>query len=576
MGRSASAPSTPANNSNISSRAAPSSTSGPKPMSKFAASYDPTRVIPAQNGQPRRYRPPGKDTVMDLRAPCSYCGGDHFNFEHDYIVVPQVRTLAADEDDYEEYPWDGHAEQVGEGGSIDHGDPSLSLESGLAPSMFTSHASEEIQPTSKSDDDTKTMSASPGLYFTDKSIFSVARTLRPNESAPPLAQEKRAFGRIVVLPKHSATGTGQGYRNHVPLTTHVRINDTDGRAMSSLLDTGASLSCIDATLLAKMGGKPQGEPMTVHGVGSSTTLGWVTLPLFIAAQDPHGRHVHLEVEQDFHVLPSFLPGMCLGLDFIDAHELSISPIRGRARLGRYTFQVHERLEKPFVTEAELRTTTEVTIAPNTQAWIQVNAATLAPGVDYIVVPRLSVTPEQSICLAGPNGLITHGPVRHILIGNYGSESFQLEQDTIIADAAAARMGDSVSASGETFTLQPRVHASEVISPPLRPVPTEDAAMPFDPFEDLEPYGSSLVQDAATATVDGAFKVGLDADGHPHPDIVKLLRDHQDAFALDGRPGRVDGHDMPINLKPDAALRSEAPRRASPDKRAAMDAAIDQL
>ncbi|KAE8228368.1 hypothetical protein CF326_g6702 [Tilletia indica] len=576
MGRSASAPSTPAVNSNTSSRAATSSITGPKPMSKFAASYDSSRVIPAQNGQPRRYRPPGKDTVMDLKAPCTYCGGDHFNFEHDYIVVPQVRILATDDDDYDEYPWDGHDMEEGEGGNVDHADLSLSLGSGIAPSMFTSDESTKMQSTSTSDDDKTTTSALPGVYFTDKSIFSTVRTLRPNESAPPLAQEKRAFGRIVVLPKNGDTGTGQGYRNHVPLTTYVRINDTDGRAMSSLLDTGASLSCIDATLLKKLGGKPQGVPMSIHGIGSTQTLGWATLPLFIAAQDPHGRHIHLEVEQDFHVLPSFLPGMCLGLDFIDAHQISITPIRGRGRIGRYTFQVHERLEKPFATDAELRTTTEVTIAPNTQAWIQVNAATLAPGVDYIVVPRLSVTPDQSVCLVGPNGLITHGPVRHILIGNYGTESFQLEQDTIIADASAARVGDSVSAAGATYTLHPCVQTAEATPPPLRPVPTEDAAMPFDPFEDLEPYGSSLVQDAATGMVDDIFKVGLDADGHPHPAIAQLLRNHKEAFALDGRPGRVDGHDMPINVKPDAALRSEAPRRASPEKRAAMDAAIDQL
>ncbi|KAE8229705.1 hypothetical protein CF326_g5318 [Tilletia indica] len=535
MGRSASAPTTPA--ATASSRAAPSGLTGPKPMSKFAASYDPTRVIPAQNGQPRKYRPPGKDTVMDLRSPCSYCGGDHFNFEHDHIV-PQVRTIAVEDDDYEEYLWDGQTEEDGEGGS--NHDPSLSLEPGPAPSMFHAEASAEMKPTQESIDDTTAEPTSPGLFFADKTIFSIARTLRPNEAAPPLTQEKRAFGKVIPLTRHSATGTGLGYRNHVPLTTHVRVNDTDGRAMSSLLDTGASLSCIDAALLRKMGGTPH----------------------------PHGKHVHLEVEQDFHVLPFFAPGMCLGLDFIDAHEITISPIRGRARIGRYTFQVHERLEKPFSAEAELRTTAPVTIAPNTQVWIQINAAALAPGVDYIVIPRLSITPDQSICLAGPNGLITHRPVRQILIGNYGTESFQLEQDTVIADAAAARVGDAASTSAETFTLGSQIPATDVPQPPTRA--PDEAAMPFDPFEDIEPTGSSLAHDAATTLVDDAFKVGLDEHGQPHPDVVRLLRGHQDAFALDGRPGKVDGFDMPINLKPDAAMRSEAPRRAGPEKRAAMD------
>ncbi|KAE8240573.1 hypothetical protein A4X13_0g7723 [Tilletia indica] len=584
MGRSASAPITPAVSgvkppSATTLRAAPSSATNPKPMSKFAAAYDASRIIPAQNGQPRRYRPPGKDTVMDLRAPCSYCGGDHFNFEHDYLV-PQVRTMVTDDDEYEEYLWDGEQEEDGEGGhEVD--DPSLSLESGIAPSMF--HAEAPIQPTLESTHDdtpaaTPAPSEGPGLFFADKTVFSMARTLRPNESAPPLAQEKRAFGNVVTLPRSSATGTGQGYRNHVPLSMHVRVNDTDGRAMSTLLDTGASLSCIDATLLTKMGGTPTGSPMNVHGIGSSRTLGWVTLPLFIAAQDPHGKPVQLEVVQDFHVIPSFPPGMCLGLDFIDNHGIHISPVRGRARTGRYTFQVHERLDKGFVTDVELHTTASITIEPHTQVWVQVDATCLAPGVDYTVAPRLSVTPDESICLTGPNGLLTHGPVRHILLGNYGDESFQLERGTIIADAAAARVGEVMTAAeGSIYTLRPKPASSpSPVPPPLSISLSDEPGMPFDPFEDDSPLIPSLTQDATTILVDDTFRVGVDDRGEANADLVTLLRQHREAFALDGRPGQVNDANMEIRLQPDSTLHSEAPRRAGPDKRAAMDTAIDQL
>ncbi|KAE8244981.1 hypothetical protein A4X13_0g6140 [Tilletia indica] len=69
---------------------------------------------------------------------------------------------------------------------------------------------------------------------------------------------------------------------------------------------------------------------------------------------------------------------------------------------------------------------------------------------------------------------------------------------------------------------------------------------------------------------------LTLDGEPHPSVVALPRAHKDAFALDGRPGRIEDHDMPITLVPDAVLPPEPPRRASPEKRAAMDAAIEQL
>ncbi|KAE8229428.1 hypothetical protein CF326_g5602 [Tilletia indica] len=582
MGRSASAPATPAAtgpkiSSAAMSPAAPSGQHHPKPMSRFAAAYDPSRIIPAKNGQPRRYRPPGKDTVMDLKAPCSYCGGDHFNFEHDYLV-PQVRTLAAEDDGFDEYPWDGDNAEDGEGGDNDHNDhTSLSLESGIAPSMFPAEAATNQTTLASSNDENPTLEA-PGLFFADKAVFSVARTLRPNESAPPLAQEKRAFGKIVTLPRHSATGSGQGYRNHIPLTAHVRINDTDGRAMSTLLDTGASLSCIDATLLSKLGGKPEGTPMNVHGIGSTRTLGWVTLPIFIAAQDPHGKHVHLEAVQDFHVVPSFPPGMCLGLDFIDSHGVSISPVRGRARIGRHTFQVHERLDKGFVAEVELHSAAEITIEPHTQVWVQINATGLAPGVDYTVVPRLSVTPDESVCLTGPNGLLTHGSARHILLGNYGDESFRLERDTIVADAVAARVGEVMTAAdGHAYTLQPRSSSvPTTIEPPLHTSVSDEPGMPFDPFEDECTAVPSLTQDATTTLVDDAFKVGVDENGEAPPEIVTLLRQHLAAFAMDGRPGKVNDAEMEIRLQPDSVLHSEAPRRAGPDKRSAMDSAIDQL
>ncbi|KAE8185372.1 hypothetical protein CF328_g7568 [Tilletia controversa] len=326
-----------------------------------------------------------------------------------------------------------------------------------------------------------------------------------------------------------------------------------------------------------MGGTPIGEPMTVHGVGSSKTLGWITLPLFIAAQDPHGKHVHLEASQDFHVLPRFPPGMCLGLDFIDAHGVCISPVRGRARLGQYTFPVHERLDKPFSADVELFTTTAVTIAPRTQAWIQVNAACLAPGVDYTVVPRLSVSPDQGVCLTGPNGLLNHGPVRHILIGNYGDEVFQLEHGTVVADAVAARVGDvsAVSDPG-VFTLQHPVTSSVPDPPPLQLSPSEEPGMPFDPFDEDGLAVPTLDQDAATLLVEETFKVGVNDAGQAHPEVVDLLHRHHAAFALDGRPGRVEDADMGIQLAADSTLHSEAPRRASPEKRAAMDLAIDQL
>ncbi|KAE8183799.1 hypothetical protein CF328_g8068, partial [Tilletia controversa] len=429
----------------------------------------------------------------------------------------------------------------------------------------------------QSDSESATASAPEGtLFLTDRPVFSTPRPVHPNETVPPLAQPKLAFGHVVVLPKQAATGTGQGYRAQVPLTAHIRINDTDGRALSTLLDTGATLSCIDASLLKRMGGSPIGSPMRVKGIGDSMTLGWATLPVFLHATDPHGKHVHLEFDQDFHILPDFPPGLCLGLDFITAYDISISPTRGRGRIDRYTFQVRERVPGPYATTAELGSSSSVSLPPGFQTWVAVNAACLAPGVDYTVAPRLSVTPDESVRLVGPVGLLHHGAVRHILVGNHGTATFELEKGTIIADAVAARVGDRISDDGALFHLGVPSQPNPFPVGTTAAVDPEDADIPLDVFDEIDSPVNSLTQDAETILVDDVYRVGLDSKGNAHPSVVQMLRNHSAAFALDGRPGRIEGHDMAIQLEPDTSLPPEPPRRASPEKKAAMDAAIEQL
>ncbi|KAE8240668.1 hypothetical protein A4X13_0g7661 [Tilletia indica] len=72
--------------------------SRPLPLS---ATYDPARVIPAADGKPRRYRRPGDDVVIELNRPCTRCGQDHFNFEHQHLA-PAVQLMVTDEETYPE------------------------------------------------------------------------------------------------------------------------------------------------------------------------------------------------------------------------------------------------------------------------------------------------------------------------------------------------------------------------------------------------------------------------------------------------------------------------------------------
>ncbi|KAE8248524.1 hypothetical protein A4X06_0g3645 [Tilletia controversa] len=408
--------------------------------------------------------------------------------------------------------------------------PSITHGSGLATAMSTS-MNDDAQPSSNT----------ACLHFVDRGIFHVERAMPVNDLSPPLAGVTRRFGDVVALPPTAATGTGTGYRNHVPLTVHIRINGTDSRALPSLLDTGASLSVIDADLLRRLGGSPQGHPMRVQGLGDAKTLGWTTVSVFVDGSNLDGRRVHLEFRQDFHVLPRFAPGLCLGQDFIAAHDVSISPARGRGRIGPYTFPVTERIDGPYGKDVQLVTSADLVIPPGFQAWVPVGAASLVPGVDYAVAPRLSVSDDESVRLAGPTGMMGHQPRAHILLGNYGCAPAHLRLGTVVAVATAARVGDVAAPTSELFELTPASAApvSDPDSAADAPGADEDLdpGVPLDVFEGTEPTGSSLVQDAATTLVDDAFRIGVDSQGQPPPAVVDLLRRHTSAFALDGRPGR---------------------------------------
>ncbi|KAK0524435.1 hypothetical protein OC835_005918 [Tilletia horrida] len=138
--------------------------------------------------------------------------------------------------------------------------------------------------------------------------------------------------------------------------------------------------------------------------------------------------VQLEVTQDFHVLPSFAPGICLGLDFITAHRVAIDPARGKAVAGQYTFHVRERMITSHATVAELCLTHGVTLSARSHQWVKVDTGVLTNDVDYAVHPRLSVSEDDDCDVA-------------------------LDRRTPVADAVAARLGDASLETAHAFTLR---------------------------------------------------------------------------------------------------------------------------
>ncbi|KAE8215494.1 hypothetical protein CF327_g1218 [Tilletia walkeri] len=232
---------------------------------------------------------------------------------------------------------------------------------------------------------------------------------------------------------------------------------------------------------------------------------------------------------------------------------------------------------PKHAEAELCVTRDAVVPARSHAWVPVDTASLAPGLDHTAHPRLAVDATESVRLAGPLAVI-HSQTSHVLLTNLGTSDAHLARRTPVADAVVAQLGDVDVVSAHTFEL----HAGSVAAQmhtvdPSAPAAFETDADPLEMCEQVDDATfPSPLKDDTTVLVNGAFKVGVDAWGRPPDALVEVLRRHREAFALDGRPGRVVGHEMPIDLADDRELHPEAPRRASPEKQRAMDAAIDQL
>ncbi|KAE8240147.1 hypothetical protein A4X13_0g7923, partial [Tilletia indica] len=345
---------------------------------------------------------------------------------------------------------------------------------------------------------------------------------RPASLPPVVATHQRPRRELaeVRMPRLKETVSGHGHRRHAPTTCKIRFPDSDLPAVSSLIDTGASLSTIDRGLVERLGRQPQGDTLCINGIGTQNTLGHVTLSFIIEGADSAGNAVRLRFDHDFHVLPAFSPGMCLGQDWISGHQAVVDPAGKVAFVGDYNFPVRSSLPPARTLSAKICTKRDSAIPPSCHTWVEVDTAALLEDVDYMLEPTRAV----------------------------------------LGQATALGVGTVFSATSLSFPLA---------------APASDGE-PFDPFEFDEQPAATNASSAATSLVDETWTVGLSAQGQPHASVVDLLRQHKEAFSLDGRPGHIKGSEMRIPVADPTQLKAEAPRRVSLEKRVAIEKQIAQL
>ncbi|KAE8218095.1 hypothetical protein CF319_g7960 [Tilletia indica] len=377
-------------------------------------------------------------------------------------------------------------------------------------------------------------------------------------TAAPSLQKPRRSCTEVKMSRLLETGSGRGYERHAPTTCRLRFTGSDLPDVSSLIDTGASLSTIDRGLADRLGLTPQEPSLSINGIGTQRTLGYVTLPFYLEGTDAEGGAVRLHFDHDFHVLQNFAPGICLGDDWITGHSVVVDTAGGVATIGGHTFPVRGRVPHARTLSAKICTKKDTVIPPSCHAWVDVDTAALVEDVDYLLEPTFLHSPDTDLALTAVACVMDHSTSR-LLVTNFGIDAFQLPSRSNLGQATALGPGVIPRDTGLTFHLE-----------------ADSLATPLDPFDFDEQPSAAEANAASTTLVDDFWKVGVDSNGKPHPGVVEVLRRHRQAFALDGRPGHIRGVEMHIPVEEPSRLRAEPPRRVSPELRAVIEKQIAEL
>ncbi|KAE8219117.1 hypothetical protein CF326_g9021 [Tilletia indica] len=215
-------------------------------------------------------------------------------------------------------------------------------------------------------------------------------------TSPPSAvfpQRSRGAVLEVKLPRLEETGPGCGHLRHAPTSCQIQFHHADLAPVSCLVDTGASLSTIDAGLAERLGQAPSGGTLSINGIGTERTLVFVTLSFNIEGTDDSGGAVTLRFDHDFHVVPTFAPGVLLGQDWISGHSMVVDPANKTASLQEYNFRVKSDRPHARTFHGKICTKTAVVLAPGHHSWVPVDCAALIANVDYTFESTWHVNPD---------------------------------------------------------------------------------------------------------------------------------------------------------------------------------------
>jgi len=220
----------------------------------------------------------------------------------------------------------------------------------------------------------------------------------------------------------------------VQLNGNSILANINGKLVSCLVDSGASVSCCSLNLIDNLGihTKKFKKPIFTEAVGVGGEihhmLGIVTLPITIG---------NVAIKQNFHVLDKMQQKMILGHDFLKHHKIHLD-------FDQETLYIPDEETKTYSTlemnSGLARTIHSVTIPPLSQGDIPVKVSRVQGEV--AIMEPLSTLPEQSLAGAKCCISLLSGNKSCIRIMNPTKKGVTLAANSIVASVSTVQ-SDSI-------------------------------------------------------------------------------------------------------------------------------------
>ena len=254
---------------------------------------------------------------------------------------------------------------------------------------------------------------------------STSNTFDPHDSQTNI---KRKRNKPSQTPHPKPSPTNNANSSNVNLIMPVDKNTVSvevyGQSIRALVDTGATVSCVAAFLLPKLGIEetqlqPTSDP-DVRAVGGEvhSSLGDVSLPLSFG---------NLILTHKFRVFEKFHQPIILGMDFLVKNSAIFNTVDKTLFLKDDNQQVYY----VDTNTGMARVTNDVTIAPNSVANIEVSVS--LPEDDNVLLEPLPILPKLQ--LAGAKCIVSTKGKAFLQVLNPSQDSVSIPSQKVVASAS---------------------------------------------------------------------------------------------------------------------------------------------